>query len=192
MHARFPIWMAGTAVGLPGDSEEAKAIYREVPRLLSVCGCLLSYPLYLPPFQHVCVEAEIVSQPALPFFLQLRWGEGGKRGCSKHNAFRMCYLVWLLKGGEEPAPPFLCIDPGWGRSSCGTCGDGARGLQGPWLGQGLLHTRSLRPGLAWCSHVTVPQFGAASRYTRGFWRAALQHVWQERTHKTKQKCPTVS
>lgn len=60
--------MAGTAVGLPGGSEEAKAIYREVLRLLSVCGWLLSYPLHLPPFQHVCVEAEIVSQPALPFF----------------------------------------------------------------------------------------------------------------------------
>lgn len=60
--------MAGTAVGLPGDSEEAKAIYREVLRLLSVCGWLLSYPLHLPPFQHVCVEAEIVSQPALRFF----------------------------------------------------------------------------------------------------------------------------
>jgi len=108
--------MAGTAVGLPGDSEEAKAIYREVLRLLSVCGWLLSYPLHLPPFQHVCVEAEIVSQPALPFF-SCSYAEGKEeKGAAANNAFRMCYLVWLQKGGEEPAPPFLCIDPRWGRS----------------------------------------------------------------------------
>lgn len=66
----------------------------------------------------------------LSFFLQLHWGEGGKRDCSKHNAFRMYYLVWLQTGGEELAPPFLCLDPRWCRTSCGTCGDGAEEAAG--------------------------------------------------------------
>lgn len=84
---------------------------------------------------HVSVEVEILSQSTLPSFPQLHWGEGGKRDCGRCHAFRMYYLVWLQTGGEERAPPFFCVDPGWCRA-CGTRGDGAERARGSAAGDG--------------------------------------------------------
>lgn len=150
---------------------------------------------FVSPSLPACLRGGRDSVPACPsfFFLQLRWGEGGKRGCSKHNAFRMCYLVWLQKGGEEPAPPFLCIDLRWDRSSCRTCGDGARGLQGPRLGQGLLHTRTLHPGLAWCFHVTVPCIWGCFQIYQGILKgSSATCLTRKKTQNKTTKCPTGS
>lgn len=71
---RFPIWMAGTAVGLRRDSEEAKAIFREVLCLCSVCGCrstalCISLPCSLSPWKPRY-------RPDLPFLLFRSSSEG--------------------------------------------------------------------------------------------------------------------
>lgn len=95
-----------------------------------------------------CLHGSWDAAPVRPSFFSAVALEGKeeKRGCSKHNAFRMCYLLQLRKGGEELAPPFLCIDPRWCRSSCGMWGDGAarRPAPAPWSHHDL-HLGGLLP-----------------------------------------------